>query len=382
MNSFPGNLSNRLACRELDGSLRQLRLSSEMIDLYSNDYLGLANSPEIYQQADSWLAARKFQRSGSTGSRLLSGNSAIHLELESILQQFYKAERAVLFNSGYDANLGLLGSIIRRGDLVLMDELVHASIREGVRSSLGRALKFRHNDLNQLQELYDRNKPEDGNCYVVTESVFSMDGDSPNLGELANWCVNSGVRLIVDEAHAVGLFGPNGSGRVVDAGLEEMVFARVVTFGKAVGCHGAAVLGSTQLIEFLVNFAKPLIYSTSLPPHSLACIAVAHEAVTNDELRKKLWKLIDGFEAELNSLSISDYFVPSDSAIRCAVIRGNDQVKKASAQLAKHGFDVRPIISPTVPLGTERLRFCLHAYNTAGEIEKALSLVAQFYKGE
>lgn len=381
MNSFPEKLSKKLSDRQQDGSLRRLRLSSDLIDLYSNDYLGLAQSSILYHEADQWLAKRGHRRSGSTGSRLLSGNSDLHLELELGLEQFYKAEKAILFNSGFDANLGLLGSVPMRGDLVLMDELVHASIREGVRSGLARALKFRHNDLQHLQELFERNKPDDGHCYLVTESVFSMDGDSPDLLGLSNWCSEAGVRLIVDEAHAVGVFGPYGSGRVVENKLEDRVFARVVTFGKAFGCHGAAVLGSSDLINYLVNFAKPLIYSTSLPPHSVASVAVAHQVIKDDSMRTKLQGLINYFDEQVNQLELAGYFIPSRSAIRCAIIRGNDQVKKASLHLAKHGFDVRPILSPTVPLGTERLRFCLHTFNSAKEIEKALSLVAQFYKG-
>lgn len=358
--------------------MRKLRLSSELIDLYSNDYLGLARSDALYREADQWLDHRGCQRTGASGSRLLSGNTQLHLEVETQLEKFYHADKALLFNSGYDANLGLLGSVLQRGDLVLLDDLVHASIREGVRSGLARAIKFRHNDLSNLDDLYNRNKPESGNCYVVTESVFSMDGDSPDLMALSAWCKQRKIRLILDEAHAVGLYGPNGSGKAVELGLDQQIFARVVTFGKAAGCHGAAILGSTQLIDYLINFAKPLIYSTSLPPHSVASIAVAHRAMQDDQLREDLYNLIHYFQKEVKANQLTGFFIDSESAIRSMVIRGNDRVKQASTFLARKGFDVRPIMSPTVPLGTERLRFCLHNYNTADQIRVVLNALKEF----
>ena len=190
---------------------------------------------------------------GATGSRLISGNSLFYTEVEKEISTFHNSEEALVFNSGYDANLGFFSSVPQRGDIVLFDEYIHASIRDGIRLSTAKAFKFKHNDLKNLKEQLLKFSSEDNEVFVVTEAVFSMDGDSPNLVLLSDICEAYQAHLIVDEAHAVGVFGTNGEGLVQSLGLENKVFARIITFGKAFGCHGAAIIGASELVRKLIK---------------------------------------------------------------------------------------------------------------------------------
>ncbi len=202
-----------------------------------------------------------------------------------------------------------------------------------------------------------------------------MDGDSPDLKSLTNICKKSHTRLIIDEAHAVGVFD---FGLLQQLGLEKDVFARIITFGKALGGHGAAILSSQDLKDYLINFSRPSIYTTALPPHTLATIAMAYKALKNSEQQQKLQANIEFFETQIQQNHLSDIFITSRSAIHCCIISGNDKVKHIAQQLQIKGFDVKPILSPTVPKGIERLRFCLHSYNSEAEISEVLSLLATF----
>ena len=213
-----------------------------------------------------------------------------------------------------------------------------------------------------------------GEVYVVTESVFSMDGDSPDMESIISLCENYGARLVVDEAHALGVFGQKGEGMVQFKGLQDKVFARIITFGKGLGCHGAAVLGTIKLKEYLVNFARSFIYTTGLPPHSLATILGAYKLLeSSDAERFTLQRNIAFFKSEAGKLGLD--FIKSDSAIQCIIVSKNQKVKYCAAQLQQKGFSVKPILSPTVPLGQERLRFCLHSYNTESEMAKVMVLL-------
>jgi 8-amino-7-oxononanoate synthase len=203
-----------------------------------------------------------------------------------------------------------------------------------------------------------------------------MDGDSPNLKALAKFCVDENCFLVVDEAHATGIFG-EGRDLVCQLGLEELVFARIITFGKAMGCHGAAILGSIDLKKYLINFSRSFIYTTALPPHSVATILASYQYLGSkgSELLKKLFKNIQYFKEQIRLLDLTDSFIESDSAIQCALVKGNEKVKALATKLQEEGFDVKPILSPTVKEGSERLRFCLHTYNTKEEISRVLHLV-------
>lgn len=371
---FPEKLQQKISQRVAQNSLRKLGKENSFIDFSSNDYLGFAKSEVIFNKTHQFLVDNNSKVNGATGSRLLSGNHKLYTEVEKQLAKLHNSETALVFNSGYDANIGFFASVPQRGDIILYDEFIHASIRDGIQLSNAKSFKFKHNDLTHLEELLKRVHQNDIEIYVITESVFSMDGDSPDLvtmSQIVNTHVN--VHLIVDEAHALGVFG---FGLIQKLQLENVVFARIITFGKGLGCHGAAILGSEQLQQYLVNFARSFIYTTGLSPHALATIKIAYEELAFSNSLEKLQENIQHFISESNRLQLS--FIESSSAIHCCVISGNERVKNIALQLQKSGFEVKPILSPTVPLNQERLRFCLHAYNSKEEITDVLEKLATF----
>jgi 8-amino-7-oxononanoate synthase len=376
---FPQKLVDKLAKRTSNNALRQLGSNSDLIDFASNDYLGFAKSKSIFDQVHTNLEQINFQQNGATGSRLLTGNHPLYTETENQIAAFHEAKTALLFNSGYDANIGFFSAVPQKGDCILYDELIHASIRDGIQLSNASTYKFKHNDEEDLERLILKGKlnPET-NVYVVTESVFSMDGDTPPLAEIGNLCQKHNVYFIVDEAHALGVFGNYGEGLVQLLDLQNLIFARIITFGKGLGCHGAVILGSEILKSYLVNFARSLIYTTGLSPHSVATIQVAYQHLAqNKEAREQLRANINIFNQQKSLLGLKPLFVRSKSAIQCAVIPGNEKVKDIANQLQNSGFNVKAILSPTVPEGQERLRICLHSYNSEEEIEALLESVSQ-----
>lgn len=377
MKQFPENLTGKLQIRKQANALRKLPTSSNLIDFASNDYLGLAKSECIFHKTHQYLIDKKCVQNGATGSRLLSGNHSLFEETEDVIATFHQSETALIFNSGYDANVGFFSAVPQKGDLILYDELCHASIRDGIQLSNAKAYKFNHNDFEDLEKLILRNP--DTVIYIVTESVFSMDGDCPNLEELVSVSTKHNCYLVVDEAHALGVFGSKGEGFVQMLGLQEHVFARIMTFGKGLGCHGAAILGSVELRDYLVNFARSFIYTTGLSPHSVATILVAYQFLEKDKKNiEVLRENIIHFNQEKNMLGLKPLFVRSKSAIQSAIVPGNEKVKAIASQLQEKGFDVKAILSPTVPEGQERLRFCLHSYNSYEEISEVLRLLSTF----
>lgn len=373
--NFPKKLQQKLDNRNENQALRSLGKVTSLIDFSSNDYLGFATSETIFEKAHQFLLDSNIKQNGSTGSRLLSGNYQLYDKVEIFLAKTHQVESALIFNSGYDANIGFFSSVPQRNDVILYDEFIHASIRDGIQLSNAKAYKFKHNDIEDLVLVIERNQNENSEIYVVTESVFSMDGDAPNLEKLVKICQKNNAHLIVDEAHAVGVFG---TGLIQQFDLQNEVFARIITFGKALGCHGAAILGSKKLQQYLVNFARSFIYTTALPPDSLATIfstyqyLVSSSAVENSKLKGN----IEHFISEVKRLQLN--FIPSCSSIHCCVIGGNKQTKNSATQLQQKGFDVKPILSPTVPQNQERLRFCLHSYNSTEEITNVLELLSTF----
>jgi 8-amino-7-oxononanoate synthase len=376
---FPKNLSSKLEFRQQNNALRTLSLPNELVDFASNDYIGFSKNQSIFQQTHQYLVATNGTQNGATGSRLLSGNHKVYQEAETYIAKFHQAESALIFNSGYDANVGFFSSVTQKGDLILYDELCHASIRDGIQLSNAKSYKFKHNDFEDLEKLIQRCQTELTEVYIVTETVFSMDGDCPNMEELVAFSEKHKCYLVVDEAHALGVFGQSGEGLVQMLGLQEQVFARIMTFGKGLGCHGAAIVGSQELKGYLVNFARSFIYTTGLSPHSVATILVAYQhLVTEKQSIEKLRQNIIHFNQEKNLLGLKPMFVRSKSAIQSAIIPGNQKVKSIASQLQEKGFDVKAILSPTVPEGQERLRFCLHSYNSQEEISEVLSLLSTF----
>ncbi len=375
---FPQNLQHKLNLRIEANALRKLSVTSNGIDFSSNDYLGFAKNEEIFDDTHNYLVDTNIKENGATGSRLISGNHNLYAIAEDHIATFHQSEAALIFNSGYDANVGFFSSVPQRNDIILYDELCHASIRDGIQMSHAKSYKFQHNDYEDLELLLSKfnrtpNTEHPISIYIVTESVFSMDGDSPNMEVLVQLSEKFNALLVVDEAHALGVFGEKGEGLVQFQKLQDKVFARIITFGKGLGCHGAAIIGSTDLKEYLVNFARSFIYTTGLSPHSVVTILVAYQNLNQSTELQKLKENINFFNQQKQLLGVKPMFVYSKSAIHSAIIPGNEKVKQIASQLQEKGFDVKAILSPTVPEGQERLRFCLHSYNTQSEMENVLS---------
>ncbi|MGY3212338.1 aminotransferase class I/II-fold pyridoxal phosphate-dependent enzyme [Mucilaginibacter sp. HD30] len=353
-------ITNRLAERRDTGNFRLLKPESNLIDFCSNDYLGFARSGEFKNAIKAELE-KHAALNGSTGSRLISGNLTYTEDLEQQIATLFDTEGALLFNSGYDANVGLLSSLPQRNDTIICDELIHASAIDGGRLSNANRFNFKHNDVDSLEGKLKNGKEI---CYVMVESVYSMDGDAAPLLDIVDIVEKYNAQLIVDEAHAFGLYK---NGLVSELKLQNRVFARVVTFGKALGCHGAAVIGSMSLRDYLINFARSFIYTTAAPFHQLAAIKSGLDILGGaDDLIARLKNNIKIFKSAL-SLS-ADSMPISDSAIQCVILKSNEKAKAVAAALQQIGFDVRPILSPTVAAGTERIRICLHVFNSEADI--------------
>jgi 8-amino-7-oxononanoate synthase len=370
---LPAKLRQKLAGRAENGILRLLKTTVATIDFCSNDYLGLARSGKLRASLEAQLSAYSHLPVGATGSRLLSGNTVLAEELEENIARFHAAEAALLFNSGFAANTGFFSALPQRGDTILYDEAGHASIKDGIRLSFAKAFSFRH---NSPEDLLNKFRHAAGEVYVAVESLYSMDGDFAPLTELVQICEEKGAYLVVDEAHSNGLYGPNGSGLVQELGLADKVFARIMTFGKALGCHGAAVVGSDSLRQFLINFSRPFIYTTALPLHALLAIKAAYELLPNlnqeRDQTKKLAAHLKGVLGNLKNIQVN----PSDSPIQWLQAPDVAKLKSISQKLQDDGLDVRPVFSPTVPAGKERLRLIVHAFNTEAEIDKLAAGIA------
>ncbi|AWA31350.1 8-amino-7-oxononanoate synthase [Flavobacterium magnum] len=373
---LPEKLRQKMDTRRQQHALRQLPSPNGLIDFASNDYLGFSRSEAIFSETHQYLTEHQLTQNGATGSRLISGNHPLYDATEKYLAEFHDSGSALIYNSGYDANVGFFSCVPQKGDFIFYDELCHASIRDGIQLSHAKSYKFTHNDTEHLGQLILRHHSEQAHIYVATESVFSMDGDTPPLAQVAKICEKFGAYLVVDEAHALGVFGKNGAGVVQELQLQQQVFARIMTFGKGLGCHGAAVIGSPELRNFLVNFSRSFIYTTGLSPHSLATIGVAYRQLQHTDTLARLKNNIIHFNQVKTMLGLKPLFVYSKSAIQCAVIPGNEKVKAVATALQQKGFDVKAILSPTVPAGQERLRICLHSYNEDTQISRLLHHIA------
>lgn len=353
---------DKLKLRKTDFTFRSLQTKNDLYDFSSNDYLGFARSAELRQAIDEALKKHHQVANGATGSRLLSGNSLFAEELEEEIAGYHQAANGLIFNSGYTANSALFSCLPQKGDTIVYDEFIHASVIDGARLSFASRFKFSHNDLEDLEM---KLKKSTGTCYVAVESIYSMDGDSADLIRIAALCTKYQAHLIVDEAHA---FGVIGTGLVDSLGIQQEVFARIVTFGKALGLHGAIVLGTDLLRDYLINFARPFIYTTALPFSQLLALQIAYKhllsyLLTTSILQNKLSLL----KANL-PLQHQAKYKSNIGAIYCLIISGNVEAIQFSRTLQNKGFDVRPILSPTVSKGSERLRICIHTHNTDEEI--------------
>jgi 8-amino-7-oxononanoate synthase len=373
MRSILHYIAKKIEERKAENNFRSLRNVTDLIDFTSNDYLGLSRDAHLRHLIDWEVSQNEYHPAGSTGSRLLSGNSEYAEALERQIAAFHKAETGLLFNSGFDANYGLFSSLPYKGDTVLYDELVHASIHDGIRAGKAQGIAYKHNDLDDLEA---KLKQATGLKYVVTETVFSMDGDMPPLAAIAALCEQYDAGLIVDEAHATGIVGQQGEGLVNVLGLEDKCLARLHTFGKAVGMHGAIILGGQPLRDFLINYCRPFIFSTALPFHSLASIKCAYDYFpTLQHRRAHIIELIELLRQQLPA-AYQDNLLHSDSPVQSLIVPGNAAVKELAGRLQAAGFDARPILYPTVARGAERIRICLHSFNTTEEIKALAAAIA------
>lgn len=367
MHQADRTLSDILQSRKQDLSIRSLEDHRDYIDFASNDYLGLSRSAWLRQQVEMSMKEQyPYVAEGATGSRLISGQHDLFRGLEDRIAAYHYAEAALLFNSGYDANLGFFASVPQPGDLVIADELIHASVRDGLKLTRGECDYFLHNDLEDLEQ---RLTVKAKNKFVVVESLYSMDGDLAPLVELVDLCEKYEAKLVVDEAHATGIFGSKGEGRVVELGLQDKVYARVVTYGKALGSHGASVLGPIVLKEFLVNYARSFIYTTALPFSSILRLQKVYDILSKQCYNVNVLSVLCGMlKVELKDMP-ADALLSGDNHIKSLLLSGNDRAKAVSSALKREGIYAKAILYPTVPKGKERIRLCVHSFNTEQEIK-------------
>ena len=398
----------KLENRKEVGSLRKLKpfqsssgeATSERntIDFSSNDYLGLAQSIQQQRKTEALYKSLPRRYLGSTGSRLLTGDSKYAQDLEIRLAAWHKRPSAILCNSGYDANLSVM-SCLSLDSTVILDELCHNSIQMGLRLSKGyRLRKFRHSCLQDLEKILIAEKQSQSKhpakpAIIVVESVYSMDGDAAPLVQILEMALAYNACVIVDEAHGLGVLGDNGLGLLEEHGLEKhpALLCSIHTFGKAAGCHGAVVCGSQSMKEFLLNYGRPIVYSTSLPMHSLVSIASSYESMSGNT-GKKLRKLLNArtklfrtlFEEKIMRPSIQSRLsqpirlVPSVSPINAMLIPGNATCVQFCENLwnkSNRTIRLYPIRSPTVPKGQERVRIIVHSHNTEDQVVYLIDLI-------
>ena len=336
--------------------------------LASNSYLGLSVDPRVIQAAGE--ALEKYG-TGSGGSRLVSGSSDLHRRLEEKIASFKNTESAILFSSGYLANIGTISSMVGPDDFVYSDELNHASIIDGCRLSKARLRVYRHLDLDELDSLLSKDH-QSRKKLVVTDTVFSMDGDLVELKELTELCEKHNAMLMVDEAHATGVLGERGSGATEHFRVEDKVPIVMGTLSKAVGSLGGYIAGSSELIDYIRNRVRSYIFDTSLPASSLAASIKSIEIIeTEKESRDHLWKMISKFKNGLTELGYN--VIPSDSAI-IPILTGNPEpTLQLADDLRKEGIFTPAVRPPSVAPGKCRIRTSLMSSHTEQHIEKALS---------
>ena len=339
------------------GLWRKLKSPSvESVDLSSNDYLGLANDERL---KSAMIAEIERSGCGSTGSRLLRGEREIFARAENRFAEFKKTERSLFFSSGYAANIGVLTAFLEAGDVVFSDELNHASLIDGIRLAKAERVVFPHNNAAALEKLIQET-PSQGQRFLVVESLFSMDGDIAPLDNYNRICREYNVALIIDEAHAVGVFGENGSGLIEEYGIAQDVFLSINTAGKALGVSGAFVAGAGAAIELLIQRARPFIFSTAPTPAVCAALIEAIEIVEKEpDRRQKLLRLSEFLRTELkqNGIAVSS----ENSQIIPIIIGASEKAVAIAERLQTAGYDVRAIRPPTVPVRSARLRISLNS---------------------
>ncbi|MFC5702405.1 8-amino-7-oxononanoate synthase [Cohnella faecalis] len=349
-----------------------VRGERRLLNLSSNDYLGLSQHPAILEAIRQSLPA---EGGGAGASRLVTGNRSPYSRLEEALAAWQNREAALVFANGYMANCGVIQAVVGRGDAVFSDRLNHASIVDGIVLSRAEHARYRHNDMEHLRQLLHKHRDKRRKL-IVTDAVFSMDGDRAPLRELVELKREYGANLMVDEAHSGGIYGERGEGLCSELGLGDEVDIHMGTFSKSFGVYGAYVCGSRTLIRWLVNKARPLIYSTALPPSILAGISTALELVQTERWRRD--KLVASCLLFRSSLSAAGFHVGhGDSPIVPVIIGDNDRALRFSEALEENGIAAVAIRPPTVPDGTARIRFSLSADHSEAELTDAVSVICR-----
>jgi 8-amino-7-oxononanoate synthase len=374
------NIEEFLRKRAGEGLLRTLKpISSrregkiyfdkkEYIDFSSNDYLGLSGHPRLIEEAK--FAIDKFG-TAACASRLLSGDLEIHHLLEEKISQFKNKEAALVFNSGYQANIGIISSLYGKSDCIFSDRLNHASIIDGILLSEAHLFRFQHNDAAHLKGLLQKQRNKFNKALIVTETVFSMDGDKAPLKDLVRLKEEHNCEILVDEAHATGIFGKNGSGIVQQEGLDEKIDFIMGTFSKALGGFGAYLATSKRIVEYLINSCRSFIYSTALPPAVVACNLAAIKLIKEEPYRRV--KLLESAQYFRDALKTRGFLVRGDSQIIPLIIGDNIRTIEFAKRLKVKGYWVLPIRAPTVPWGQERLRFSLSFYHSREILENLIN---------
>jgi 8-amino-7-oxononanoate synthase len=354
-----------------ESQLRTLEIPAG-INLCSNDYLGLACDPRLKRAVIE--AVSRAQSVGSTGSRLLSGNSREWEDLETDFARFAGAEAALYFGSGYAANVGLLGSVLKHGDVVFSDALNHASLIDGIRLSNAFKVKYPHGDMDFLENALRKHAGGSGARVIVTESVFSMEGNIAPIERLLRLSKDYGAELVIDEAHATGVWGPQGKGIAVELNCERDVLAIVHTCGKALASAGAFVCGGGALKNNLINHARTFIFSTAMPPYLAGQIRAALDlAIGADAERAHLRRIASAFREAVTAAGLDAG--ASATQIVPIYLGSNENALQVAAQLRDAGFAVRAIRPPTVPVGTSRVRLSLTARVSMEEIGRLASAI-------
>jgi 8-amino-7-oxononanoate synthase len=336
-----------------------------LINFASNDYLGLATDPRLKQAA---IAAVQAWGTGSTGSRLLSGHRPIHQALENAIAELKQTEAALAFSSGYLANLGTITALVGQRDLILSDRYNHSSLKNGAKLSSAVIIEYEHQNILDLAEKLQKNRHQYRRCLIVSDSIFSMDGDACPLPDLIKLAETHNSMLLIDEAHATGVMGKTGAGIVEHFGCQREGLVQIGTLSKALGSLGGYVAGSAKLIDYLRNRAATWIYTTGLSPADTAAAIAAIQVIHQEpQRRQQLWENVAFFKQQLGHLN----FFPTDSPILCLKSDKPEDALKLSEKLRQAGIFVPAIRPPTVP--SSRLRFSLMATHDMDHIQKLVT---------